>query len=70
MSDCGEAIPVVVTRRNASPWVVVIRSADFLELLRAAADMPEAPSGEYSHPIKGAGETITIEVTPDGARAG
>lgn len=36
--DCGDSIPIVAHRRNGFPWVVVLRSTDFMEILRAAAD--------------------------------
>lgn len=33
INDAGEAIPVVIHRRNRKPWVVVVRLDDLLELV-------------------------------------
>ena len=35
--DAGtEKIPVVALRRNATPWICIVRATDFLSLLKAA----------------------------------
>ena len=33
--DCGDKIPVVLTRQNGEPWRVILRAEDFFKMWRA-----------------------------------